>query len=292
MMTSSMLVRLSLGALLVALASGCGDKRQAEVTPVNAATAQGARPEVLTRASDEIRAGQAAAAQGRLQTWLSGNAGHPCRAEAHYLLGQALSAQGQFEAAKKSHDQAIDLTKDRTLKALAMLGRADCNYEMKKYHLASRQYHWLEEMYRDVTAVNHAEVLFKLGLCAKFAGFQETADYWFDRVIELYATSEFAAEARREHTKLGPAETGEPKFYYLEVASYGEEKLALTEAEAFRAKGYADVRVEPISMMGTKYYSVRIGKFANRMDAKRAMEDAEMSGLSASIRPGYFNIPK
>ena len=99
---------------------------------------------------------------------------------------------------------AIDSAGDRTLKALAMLGRANCNLAMQKYSLASRQYHWLETMYRDVKAVPQDEVLFKLGLATKKAGCPETADYWFKQVIELYATGPYAAQAKLQHSKYNP----------------------------------------------------------------------------------------
>ena len=280
-------------AALLILPAGCPGGRSASfTTPVDTKAAQAARPEALNQATLEIRAGQGAHAQARVQAWLNANASSPYRAEGFYLLGQAQFTQKDFQAAKASHDQALDLTQDRTTKALAMLGRADCNYELTKFHEASRQYHWLEEMYRDVTAVPHDELLFKLGLCAKKVGLSETADYWFNRVVELYGTGTYAAEARRMNSKLGPGATGEATFYSLEMASFGDEAKALQEAETYRAKGYSDVKVEAFQMLGTTYYSVQVGRFTNRNDAKRAKEDAELAGLSASIRPALIHIPR
>lgn len=284
------IMALALPMALALLAAGCGGKKTAELPAQNLTPPQ--RPEALKTAADQIRAGQGAAAEQTATAWLAQHKGDPFEAEGHYLAGQAQFAQGKYQAAKESQDFAVDLAPERTTKALAMLARADCNFQMGNYHLASRQYHWLEELYRDVTAVPNDEVLFKLGMSAKMAGFPETADYWFDKVVELHATGTYAAEARRQHSKLGPAESGEPTYYTLELASFGDESKALAEAETYRQKGYRDVQVQKTSMLGTTYYAIHVGKYFNKLDANQAKEDAELAGLNPAIRPGVINVPK
>jgi TolA-binding protein len=278
-------------ALMAGLA-GCKKQPTAHSTPAEVVSLPPTRPEALSQAEREIRAGQAKEAEAHLRGWVSANADSPYRPEAQYLLGQALFSQGDYQNAKTFHDEVIKGQGGRVLTALALFGRADCNFKLADYREASRQYHWLEQFYRDVSAVPHDELLFKLGLCCKFAGFPETADYWFDKVIELYGTSNYAEEARQNHSRLGPGKTGEPTFYSLEVASFSDEKRALAEAQAYKDKGYGDVTVREVAMFGTSYYSVHIGKYFSKNDAMRAKEDAQLAGINASIRPGWVGIPR
>lgn len=291
--TASWLVALPLAAL--PFVTGCGPKKTGEfTTPTDVRQAHASRPEALNLAISEIKANRGAEAEARMKVWLEdeNNVLSPHRPEGHYLLGQAQFIQGKYKEAKISHDLAEDRAKDRTTKALAQFARADCNYKLEKYALCIDQYMWLEQFYRDVTAVPHDELLFKLGMANKQLGFTETADYWFHRVIELYANGPYAADAKLQHSKLGGGESGEPKFYTLEVGQYNDEKKALAEAEVYRQKGYREVRVEQSTLMGNTYYSVYVGKYFNKIEAKRAQEDAEMSGLTASIKPGFMNWPK
>ncbi|GMV81627.1 MAG: hypothetical protein AMXMBFR7_28110 [Planctomycetota bacterium] len=270
------------------LASGCGDKKTAQAVNQEALV----RPAVLAQAADSIRANKPGEAEAMLQGWIDANAESPYQPEAHYLMGQSLFHQGRYEEAKRHHDRCLDESKDKTLKALAHLGRADCNFELQNYQKASRQYHWLEEVYRDDPAVAHDEVLFKLGMSAKLAGFPETGDYWFKKVIELYATGRYAEEARRQHSWLGNGENGEPRYYSLEVAQFSNEAKALEEADIYRQKGYAEVRIETIKNYDTPRYAIHVGKFANRNDAIKAKEDAELAGLQPEIRPSWLIPPK
>lgn len=265
---------------LVAL-TGCNPRDEG-----SAAVPAAPRPEALSTAASEIKAGKSAEAQARMESFLKENPKGLYAAEAQYLLGQSLAAQGKYEAGKKHLDQAIDDTDDRILKGLAALGRADCNMALQKWHLASRQYHWLETMYRDVKAIPQDEVLFKLGLSTKKAGFPETADYWFKQVIELYATGPYAAQAKAQHSKYTPADPSEqPRVYTLEVSHSSDSKKSEAEAEILRSKGYRDVQVIATTYNSMPMYEVHIGKFQNKSDAMRAQTDAELAGLSTTIRP-------
>ncbi|MFH0939826.1 MAG: SPOR domain-containing protein [Planctomycetota bacterium] len=266
--------------LIILFVAGCDrDREEADV-------ADASRPEVLSLATDEIKSGKSAAAQQRLEAFLRDNSKSSYRSHVEYLLGQAIAAQGNFEESKKHLDWAIDKTEDRTLKALAMLGRADCNLALQKWHLASRQYHWLETMYRDVKAIAQDELLFKLGMATKQAGFPETADYWFNQVIELYATSPFAEKAKQQNTKYNPIKPeNQPLVYSLEVASYGNQKKAESEAKMLRDKEYRDVQVIATTRNGMPNYEIHIGKYGNKTDAIRAQTDAAMAGLNTTIRP-------
>ncbi|HYF49701.1 MAG TPA: SPOR domain-containing protein [Planctomycetota bacterium] len=266
------------------LLSGCNDDRDEGPAPMSSTAPVTARPEALSAAADEIRGNRAADAQVRLEAWLKENAKDTYTAEALYLLGQSQAAQGQHEAGKKTLDEAIDRAEDRTLKALAMLGRADCNMAMGKFQLASRQYHWLENMYRDVKAIPQDEVLFKCGLANKKAGFDETADYWFKQVIECYATGPYAEKARQHHTKYSPA-AGEPRVYTLQVDTYSTQKKAEEEASILREKNYRDVQVIESSRSGHKVWEVHVGKFGTKNDAALAQTEAELAGLPTTIRP-------
>lgn len=289
----SWMVAIPLAAL--PLLSGCGPTKTSEfTTQPSEKQAQSLRPADFNAAIQEIKANRGAEAETRMKAWLDreDTVLSADRPEGFYLLGQAQFIQGKYKEAKVSHDIAEDRAKDRTVKALAQFARAECNYELEKYSLAIDQYMWIEQFYRDVMAVPQDEVLYKLGMSNKKLGFTDTADYWFHRVVELYADSKLAEDAKRQHSKLGADENGDPKYYSLEVASFTNEEKANTEAEVYKKKGYASVRVEPYTKMGTQYYGVMVGKYFNKMDAKRAQEDAELSGMSASIRPGWYNWPK
>ena len=274
-----------MGLLLLA---GCenDDEREQQGAPAMSEVAPVPRPEALETAIKEIKAGKPADAQPKLEAFLQENPKHIYRAECHYLLGQAQAAQGQYEPAKKNLDKAVDGTDERTLKSLAMLGRADCNMAMEKFQLASRQYHWLETMYRDVKAIPQDELLFKLGLSTKKAGADETADHWFKQVIELYATSPYAAQAKQYHTQYAPADPEKkPLVYSLEVSSYSNKEKAESEAASLRMKQFRDVEVISTTRNGLPTYEVHIGKFENKNDAMRAQTDAQLAGLPTTIRP-------
>ena len=276
------------GVAALLILSGCNEERDEGPAPMaaNTAVAPAERPAELGSAADAIRGNRPADAQQTVEAFLKDNPKGPYTAEARYLHGQSLAAQGQYEEAKKSLDEAIDGTQDRTLKGLAMLGRADCNMALGKYQLASRQYHWLENMYRDVKAIPQDEVLYKCGLATKKAGFDETADYWFKQVIECYATSPYAEKARQQHTAFTPPDPAkEPRVYTLQVEAYSSEKKAEAEAEILREKNYRDVQVIPCTRSGHPVWEVHVGKFGNKNDAARAQTDAELAGLPTTIRP-------
>jgi TolA-binding protein len=268
---------------------GCDKDRDEGAAPVAANTpapAEAVRPAELTTATEEIRSNRLVEAQLHLESFIKENPKNAYTPEALYLLGQTQAAQGQHEAGKKALEEAMDRTKDRTLKALAMLGRADCNMAMGKFQLASRQYHWLENMYRDVKALPQDEVMFKCGMASKKAGFDETADYWFKQVIENYATGSFAEKAKQNHTAYAPKDPNqEPRVYTLQVSTFATAKKAESEADILRSKNYRDVQVVESTRNAEPVWEVHVGKFGNKNDAARAQTDAELAGLPTTLRP-------
>ena len=286
--------------LLLTGVTGC-DKEEhdgpaaASATAAVASPAAPPRPEALVQARQDLKAGNPQGAQQRAENYIKEEPKGQFHAEAEYIIGMALFGQNDYPTAKKHFEVAIDAAPDRDLKAFAMLGRANCNLEMKDNHLASRQYHWIETMYRDVKGLPQDEVLFKLGQATKRAGFTETADYWFNQVIELYATGPYAEDAKRENSRFSPRAddtSTKPLVYSLELHTYSDEKKADDEAEDLRAKGYRDVEVVPTTRNSFPVYEVRVGKFYNRNDALHAKTDAELAGMSASIRPGIVEPMK
>jgi TolA-binding protein len=275
---------LAAGLLLFALPGCDGDKDDKQPEEVSVIPME--RPAALSNAIVAIKTGRAADAQAGMEAFIEQEPKSVYRPEALYLLGQSLAAQGEHGAGKKKLDEAIDSTEDRTLKGLAMLGRADCNMALKKYTLASRQYHWLETMYREVKAIPQDELMYKLGLATKKAGNEDLANYWFKKVVDLYATGAYAELARKENTRLTPTDPSEePVVYSLEVASYSSEKKAEAEADILRSKQYRDVQVIASSRNGFPNYEIHIGKFRNSTDAVAAQTDAQLAGLPTTIRP-------
>ncbi|HYG78236.1 MAG TPA: tetratricopeptide repeat protein [Planctomycetota bacterium] len=284
---SSML--LCAAAVVLTAHAQASDNLAAAPVPASS-TAPVGKPEALTTAIKEIREGHPGDAQARLEVFLKDEPKKsPHRAEALYLLGQSLAAQNKLEEAKKRLDDAIDSTEDRTLKALAMFGRADCNLALRNFSLASRQYHWLETMYRDVKALPQDELMYKLGLACKNADARDTADYWFKQVIELYAHGPFAEKAKLEHSKYSPKNPDEkPRVYTLEVSSFGKREKAEAEAEILAEKGYRDVQIIETTVTSIPVFEVHIGKFGNKNDAIRAHTDADLAGLKTTIRPAII----
>lgn len=286
-------VPLLIGAGCLAALSGCSNKDKDDEVVVASATATAPattpRPNALTAAISDIRGGRPADAEPRLEAFLEAEPKSIYAPEAHYLMGQALAAQGQHADAKKQLEKAIDDAKDRTLKALALLGRADCNMALRDFSLASRQYHWLETMYRDVKALPQDELMYKLGLATKNAGAPGTADYWFKQVIELYATGPYYEKAKLEHTAFNPIDPDvAPRVYSLGVSSFAKKEKAEAEADVLREKGYRDVQVIETTENSFPVYNVHIGKFANKNDAIRARTDAELAGLNTQIHPAII----
>jgi len=272
----------SAGLALFSL-NGCND-RDKDSPAASAAP----RPEALQLAISEIRAGQCAAAQARCEAFLQENKDSNYAPEAHYLCGQAMVAQGDLKNGKAHLERGIDDTDDRTLKALGMLARADCNMALGEYTMASRQYHWLETMYRDVKAIPQDELMFKLGMSCKKTDAQGTADYWFRQVIESYATGPYYEKAKMEHSAYAPDLTPTPRIYTLEVAAHGKQEKAEADAQLLREKGYRDVEVIETTRNDHPVYEVHVGKFENRSDALRAYTDADLAGLHTKIRPAVI----
>ncbi len=246
------------------------------------------RPNELSQAFSELQGGQSGSAQTTAQNYLNTNPSGPYRYEAMYITGQAMASQGQFEQGKERLEIVIDKTSDRNLKALAMLGRADCNMGLEKYPLASRQYHWIEVNYKDVKPLHQDEVMFKLGMAAKKANNRDWADYWFNQVNELYHSGTYSERARQEnsHYTPGPDQKEKPLVYYLEAFEFGKQEKAEESAANLRAKGYRDVEVVATTRNKFPVYEVHVGKFLSRTEAGRAQVDAQLAGLSTSLRPG------
>lgn len=246
------------------------------------------RPSEIAQAYTELQSGQPGQAYATAQGFIDTHPGNPYRPEAYYVAGQALAAQGQFEQGKDRLDVAIDKTHDRNLKALAMLGRADCNMGLGNYNQASRQYHWLEVNYKDVKPLQQDEVMFKLGIAAKKAGNHDWADYWFNQVNELYHSGQYAERARQENSHFNPPpdKNEKPLVYYLEANEFNHIDRAEEAAAALRAKGYRDVEVVASTRNRFPVYEVHVGKFLSRAEAGRAQVDASLAGLSVSVRPG------
>jgi tetratricopeptide (TPR) repeat protein len=288
--------RIGLAGLLLAGVTGCDkDDRDGSDGPAAASTtvAGPQRPESLALARQELKSGSPQSAQQRAEGYLKAEPKGTFMADAEYVIGQALCAQGDFPNGKKHLEIAIDAAPDRDLKAFATLGRANCNLEMKEYHLASRQYHWIETMYRDVKGLPQDEILYKLGLATKRAGATETADYWFNRVVELYATGPYAEDAKRENSRYTPTNANvKPLVYSLEMHTYSDEKKANDEADALRAKSYRDVEVVATTRNSFPVYEVHVGKFYNKNDALRAKTDADLAGIPATVRPAIIEPMK
>jgi TolA-binding protein len=263
--------------------TGCND-RDKDSPAVSASP----RPEALQMAISEIRAGQCASAQARCETFLAENKDSDYAPEAHYLCGQAMVAQGDLKNGKQHLERAIDDTDDRTLKALGMLARADCNMALGDYTMASRQYHWLETMYRDVKAIPQDELMYKLGMSCKKTDAQGTADYWFRQVIESYATGPYYEKAKMEHSAYAPDLAPAPRIYTLEVVTHSKQEKAEADAQLLREKGYRDVEVIQTTRNDHPVYEVHVGKFENRSDALRAYTDADLAGLHTKIRPAVI----
>jgi tetratricopeptide (TPR) repeat protein len=280
-------------AAVIVFVMGCTNRDQTRYdNPPEASYSGGTAQQVFAQARKEMDEGQYAQAEARLGEWLEARKGLTSCAEGYYLLGLAQFKQDKFAEAKESQDKAEELAVDRTLKAKAKYARAHCNFKMEKYQRAKREYVWIEEYYRDVREISHEELLFQIGLCAKRQGQIETADHWFEKVIECYGSGKMAELARAEHSRLGPKTDSPASYYALEVASYPQEEEANTEAEIYRQKGYAHVRVVPGTKGYDPCYRIMIGKFVNKNDAERAKDEAELAGLSAQVRPDFATLPR
>jgi tetratricopeptide (TPR) repeat protein len=280
---------LALATLIGSTSVFAADVAQGKPAPViqdtNTARSTDGRPATLAQAEADIRAGQPAKAEEALSVWVTKNSASLYRSEGLYLLGQAQFYQGKYSEAKKTQDLALDSKPNHVLKALEMFARADCNMKLGNFGKASRQYHWIEQFYRDVRAVPHDELMFKIGLASKLEGFPEWGNYWFNQVVEKYATGPWAAEARRLNTELNGEKGDAPKYYSLASGYYTDEKKAQAEAEVFKKKGYKDVEVKSFGYAETTYYEVHVGKFFNKLDAEVAKDDADLGGTKFSVRP-------
>jgi len=283
-----------LSIVLVATAfvvlTGCDKNRDDDgpaTVSANYSPDAAARPPELVESYNALQSGQHAQAFSSAQGYLQSQPNGPYRAEALFLCGRSSANQGNYEGGKKYFEDAIDTAHDRNLKALAMLGRADCNYGMEKYSLASRQYHWLETMYKDVKPLHQDEVMFKLGMASKKAGNQDWANYWFNQVNELYHTGPYAERARAENTNFTPPANSDqkPLVYSLEAYVYDKSDKAENAAAMLRSKGYRDVEVKKSTRNSLVVYEVHTGKFTSRNEAGRAQVDAKLAGLDTEVRP-------
>ncbi|HLX60320.1 MAG TPA: SPOR domain-containing protein [Planctomycetota bacterium] len=284
---SSTVTALLIATAVLAALPGC-DKEEDRIEIQAAYFGDSSRPSEITMAYSSLQNGQPGQAYAAAQGYIDAHPGSPYLPEAYYISGEALAAQGQYDDGKERLEVAIDKTNDRNLKALAMLGRADCNMGLEKYHLASRQYHWIELKYKDVKPLHQDELMFKLGLAAKKSGNGDWADYWFNQVNELYHTGPYAERARQENSHFTPPPDSreKPLVYFLEADAFSSPEKAEAGAANLRAKGYKDVEVVPSTRNSFKVYEIHIGKFTNKADAGRAQVDAKLAGLSTTLRPG------
>ena len=72
------------------------------------------------------------------------------------------------------------------------------------------------------------------------------------------------------------------------MCCFGDKQKAEAEAAGLREKGYRDVQVISTTRNSFPIYEVHVGKFGNKSDALRAQTDAELAGLSTTIRPGII----
>lgn len=276
---------IAVASLALVVLPGCDKDDDGRIEASATYFGETARPAEITQAYSELQRNQPAQAYATAQSFIERNPASAYRLEAYYLTGQALAAQGQFEQGKERLEIVIDKTRDRSLKALAMLGRADCNMGLEKPQLASRQYHWIQVNYKEVKALHQDEVMFKLGLAAKKSGNQDWADYWFNQVNELYHTGPYAERARQESSRFTPV-SAKPLVYFLEAGVFNSSEKAEEAATTLRSKGYRDVEVEASTRSGFRVYEVHVGKFTSQAHAGRAQVDAKLAGLSTSVRPG------
>jgi cell division protein FtsN len=106
----------------------------------------------------------------------------------------------------------------------------------------------------------------------------------------MYNTGPYAERARAEIVRTNvttrETEVGETA-YWLQVDAYGSQEKAEAVATDLRAKNYRDVEV----VKSGREWEVRVGKFNSRNAASRAQVDAQLIGLSTSVRPRTFILP-
>jgi hypothetical protein len=211
--------------------------------------------------------------------------------EQRLVKAQIMVEQGGYKEAKERFEAIIKSNVSRSIDGRAKIGRADCNYGLGKYSLASRQYHWVEQFYRDVPDVKQDEVMYKLGMACKKAEAIDLADYWFGQVIEFYATGAYAEKARVEHS--GLALTGNVETpYTVEVGSFTTEKKAREFADKLEADGYEQVAVVPTTAMGFSYWDVHVGRYRTKLEAKQKENEMIVAGLGAAVRPAAIRLFK
>jgi len=115
---------------------------------------------------------------------------------AKFHLAGILSALGQYAEAEQNYQDVISRGSGSIYSRTAKLGLADAQVAQGKYEPAIALY---TEMSRDTTSqIPVDSVMMQLGRAYARAGRKEEAARTFDRVVQEFPTSIYAADAKRE----------------------------------------------------------------------------------------------
>lgn len=190
---------------------------------------------------------------------------HPLAAHARYLLGVYYLRTEDYDAAEAEFAYVAGHAPSPRLARRARTSAADAVRGGREFSRAAEMY---ARLCADAARYgDDAELMYKLGVARQQEGRWDEADRLFDRVRRLHSRSPFAARAVER--------SAVPRFFALQLASYGERDTAEQKRRMIEAKGHTAAVVQ--SAHGSKpVFCVRVGAFPSRgkaLDFKNQVRD-------------------
>lgn len=224
-----------------------------------------ARAEAFDRAQAAIARGDWEDAVVLLGRFVHRDPSHPLVPHARYLLGVYYLRTEDYDAAEEELAYVAAHAPSPRLARQARIGAADAVRGGREVSHAAEMYARLcadAERHGDA-----AELMYKLGVARQQEGRWDEADQLFDRVRRMHGRSPFAARAAVQRAA--------PRFFALQLASYGERNTAEQKRRQIEAKGHAAAVVQ--AAHGSRpVFCVRVGAFPSRgkaLDFKNQVRD-------------------
>lgn len=203
----------------------------------------------------------------------------PRAAEARYRIGLCYLAEEHYEDAHRYFDMAVAGTPDKSLRALAMLGKAEASFSRQNFKEALESYRGAMET-APIEVVNE-ELLYRASVAAQRAGEWDIARHYMQRIVTEFPDGEYAEQVRDLLKE--PGRVGE-KPYAVQVGAFSKSQTAESLVRELKAAGLP-AYVQTVVRRGRKLHCVRVGPYATWLEADAMRKRLNERGYEAITVP-------
>lgn len=197
--------------------------------------------------------------------FLSQHTSHEKVPDAHYWRARTLLTMDRFQEAQQAFYQAMEESRDLSLKEESRLGYADSLYYVGELEAALSEY----EAILDQQGARHTPyLLYQIGSIWKGRGNLEKADVFFKELIQNYPDSYEA------HQVLKASSLRSEGLYYIQVGVFHVHSNIERLIPKIESLQYP-CQVEEIRTASGKAYKVRVGGFHQDAEARKAVAEIE-----------------